>query len=99
MTSSMTAFARQQSEHAWGTLVWEIRSVNHRYLEPAFRLPESIRQLEGPLREQMRSRIQRGKVEAQLKLITSTVEDNHISINQFMSNLLSRRPVRIHKRK
>ena len=81
MTSSMTAFARQQSEHAWGTLVWEIRSVNHRYLEPAFRLPESIRQLEGPLREQMRSRIQRGKVEAQLKLITSTVEDNHISIN------------------
>jgi len=82
MTSSMTAFARQQSEHDWGTLVWEVRSVNHRYLEPAFRLPDSMRQLEGVLREQLRSRIQRGKVEAQLKLITSTKVDSSISLNQ-----------------
>ncbi len=67
MTSSMTAFARQQSEHEWGTLVWEIRSVNHRYLEPSFRMPDSLRHLEGPLREQLRSSVQRGKVDAWLK--------------------------------
>ncbi|HEY5717088.1 MAG TPA: YicC/YloC family endoribonuclease, partial [Motiliproteus sp.] len=48
MTRSMTAFARQQNEHPSGTLVWEIRSVNHRYLEPHLRLPENFRELEGP---------------------------------------------------
>ena len=46
MTQSMTAFARQQTEHEWGTLVWEIRSVNHRYLETNLRLPESLRAAE-----------------------------------------------------
>ena len=40
MTCSMTAFTRQQSEHDWGLLAWEIRSVNHRYLEPSLRLPD-----------------------------------------------------------
>jgi uncharacterized protein (TIGR00255 family) len=50
MTASMTAFARQQSEHGFGTLVWEIRAVNHRYLEPLFRLPDNLRHLELPLR-------------------------------------------------
>jgi uncharacterized protein (TIGR00255 family) len=81
MTSSMTAFARQQSEHPWGTLVWEIRSVNHRYLEPSFRLPDSLRHLEGSLREQLRGAVQRGKVEAQLKFIGSVNPDATISIN------------------
>ena len=51
MTSSMTAFARQQSEQDWGTLICEIRSVNHRYLEPGFRLPDALRHLEGSFRD------------------------------------------------
>jgi uncharacterized protein (TIGR00255 family) len=79
MTRSMTAFTRQQSEHAWGTLVWEIRSVNHRYLEPSFRLPETFRQLESALRELLRSEVQRGKVEAQLKYMPAG--DSHSSIH------------------
>jgi uncharacterized protein (TIGR00255 family) len=82
MTSSMTAFARQQSEHDFGTLVWELRSVNHRYLEPSFRIPDSLRYLEGPLRELLRARVQRGKVEAQLKVVAGLVSDSGISINQ-----------------
>lgn len=82
MTSSMTAFARQQSDHAWGTLVWEIRSVNHRYLEPSFRLPESLRHLEGALREQLRAVVQRGKVEAGLKFLATVNPDPTISINE-----------------
>jgi uncharacterized protein (TIGR00255 family) len=82
MTSSMTAFARQQSEHEWGTLVWEIRSVNHRYLEPSFRMPDSLRHLEGPLREQLRSSVQRGKVDAQLKFHSNVTATNSISINE-----------------
>ncbi|MCO4758613.1 MAG: YicC family protein [Oceanospirillaceae bacterium] len=67
MTRSMTAFARQEAEHPWGSLIWEIRSVNHRYLEPHLRMPESLRELEGSLREQLRKKLSRGKVECTLR--------------------------------
>ena len=63
MVASMTAFGR-----AHGDLVdWEIRSVNHRYLEISFRLPEPFRDLERPLRELAASRMHRGKVDATLR--------------------------------
>ena len=68
MTSSMTAFARVQVQEDWGSLVWEIRSVNHRYLEPHFRLPEQAREIEPGLREVLRKQLNRGKVECSLKL-------------------------------
>lgn len=64
---SMTAFARQECSAAWGSLVWEIRSVNHRYLEPGFRLPETFRFLESELRERLRKQFQRGKVDCTLQ--------------------------------
>ncbi|KEI69731.1 YicC/YloC family endoribonuclease [Endozoicomonas elysicola] len=67
MTSSMTAFARVQIQEDWGSLVWEIRSVNHRYLEPHFRLPEQAREIEPALREVIRKQLKRGKVECSLK--------------------------------
>jgi uncharacterized protein (TIGR00255 family) len=78
----MTAFARQQSEHEWGTLVWEVRSVNHRYLEPSFRMPDSLRHLEGPLREQLRNSVQRGKIDAQLRFHPNVAATNSITINE-----------------
>lgn len=68
MTSSMTAFARVQAQENWGSLVWEIRSVNHRYLEPHFRLPEQAREIEPGLREVLRQQLNRGKVECNLRL-------------------------------
>lgn len=67
MTSSMTAFARVQIQEDWGSLVWEIRSVNHRYLEPHFRLTEQAREIEPALRELIRRQLKRGKVECSLK--------------------------------
>lgn len=67
MPQSMTAFARQSATYAWGTLVWEIRSVNHRYLEPSFKLPDALRGLEGELRERLRTRLARGKIECSLR--------------------------------
>ena len=67
MTHSMTAFARQSATYPWGTLIWEIRSVNHRYLEPSFKLPDALRGLEGELRERLRGRLSRGKVECTLR--------------------------------
>ena len=76
MVHSMTAFSRQQLEREWGSLTWEIRSVNHRYLEPNIRLPENFRSLENPIRKQLRDKLYRGKIECQLKL--RTVEANKI---------------------
>ncbi len=69
MTRSMTAFTRQERQEPWGTLTWELRSVNHRYMEPHFRLPESFREIEGVLRERLRKAISRGKVEATLRFV------------------------------
>ena len=82
MTSSMTAFTRQQSEHDWGTLVWELRSVNHRYLEPNFRLPEALRGLEGRLRELLRGSLSRGKVEAGLRFSSSASASSPACLNE-----------------
>ena len=64
---SMTAFSRQQLDQDWGSLTWEIRSVNHRYLEISVRLPEMFRGLENLVRETIRKRLKRGKVECQLR--------------------------------
>lgn len=68
MIYSMTAFAHAEHEIEGGRLQWELRSVNHRYLEPHFRLPERLRDLEMPLRETARQRLRRGKVDCTLKL-------------------------------
>ncbi|WP_339523673.1 YicC/YloC family endoribonuclease [Pseudomonas sp. EA_35y_Pfl2_R111] len=67
MIHSMTAFARAEQAGASGTLSWELRSVNHRYLEPHLRLPESFRDLEGAVREALRNGLSRGKVECTLR--------------------------------
>lgn len=64
---SMTAFARTEQAADVGTLQIEIRSVNQRYLEPHFRLPESLRDLEPALREMLRQRLARGKVECSVR--------------------------------
>ncbi len=64
---SMTAFARLEEAAPFGTLQIEIRSVNQRYLEPHFRLPDSLRDLEPVLREALRSRLARGKVECSVR--------------------------------
>ena len=67
MISSMTAFSRGTQEDKWGSIVWELRSVNHRYLDMAVRLPESLRHLEKAVRDQIQQHLYRGKVEALLK--------------------------------
>jgi len=81
MVRSMTGFARQEASHSWGTLMWEIRSVNHRYLEPHFRLPESLRGIEPELRDGLRCELQRGKVEMLLQLQITDHKDGGFSID------------------
>ncbi|WP_062379791.1 YicC/YloC family endoribonuclease [Pseudomonas abietaniphila] len=72
MVHSMTAFARVERAGTQGTLSWELRSVNHRYLEPHLRLPESFRDLEGAVREALRQGLSRGKVECTLRFTEET---------------------------
>ncbi len=81
MTSSMTAFSRQQLEQEWGSLTWEIRSVNHRYLESSVRLPESFRALENSVREAVRKRLTRGKVECQLRFQSESNVSTSLHLN------------------
>jgi len=64
---SMTAFARHEQVTELGTLIWEVRSVNHRYLELALRLEESFRPLEMDIRKIFAERMARGKIEASLR--------------------------------
>jgi len=78
---SMTAFARREASFAWGTLSWEIRSVNHRYLEAQLRLPETLRQVEMPARELLRERLARGKVDCILRLQAGPSATGPIAIN------------------
>ena len=63
MIRSMTAFARQETELDAGTLSWELRSLNHRYLEMSLRLPEELRAFEAAVRERVNARLARGKVD------------------------------------
>jgi uncharacterized protein (TIGR00255 family) len=63
MIASMTGFARREISGSWGTLVCELRSVNHRFLEAGFRLPDELRSAEGELRQHLAREVRRGKVD------------------------------------
>ena len=81
MVYSMTAFARTQSEQDGLLLVWELRSVNHRYLESQFRMPDNLRALEHPLRETLRQRLQRGKIDCTLR-VESIADQQQLELNR-----------------
>ena len=68
MPRSMTAFARHTIDFSWGSLTCELRSVNHRFLETGFRLPETMREIEMPLREIARKKLTRGKVDCSVQV-------------------------------
>jgi len=84
----MTAFARVQKQIEVAHLCWEIRSVNHRYLDISFRLPESFRFIEPQLRNALRGCIHRGKLECQLKFQDTNSENKSMLINIGMVNAL-----------
>nr|VFK25410.1 MAG: TIGR00255 family protein [Candidatus Kentron sp. MB]VFK29128.1 MAG: TIGR00255 family protein [Candidatus Kentron sp. MB]VFK74681.1 MAG: TIGR00255 family protein [Candidatus Kentron sp. MB] len=66
MIHSMTAFARNEANTPWAAITWELRSVNHRYLDITVRFPDELRSLEPQVRERIRNNLQRGKVECLL---------------------------------
>ena len=84
---SMTGFARAESKTSNYHLIWELKTVNHRYLETTFRLPESLRSIEQQLRDQARTTLARGKLDAVLKLDT-TQPASALAVNETLLNTL-----------
>jgi len=89
MIRSMTAFARQDTQEDWGTLTCEIRTVNHRYLEPSFRLPEALRELENSFREQLRKQLRRGKVDVAIRLQANESATQGFEIDEEVANAVN----------
>jgi uncharacterized protein (TIGR00255 family) len=67
MICSMTGFARGEVHGQSGSLTWELRTVNHRYLDVSLRLPEDLRSLEPVCREHVAGALRRGKLDGQLR--------------------------------
>ncbi|TPH15645.1 YicC/YloC family endoribonuclease [Litorilituus lipolyticus] len=82
MIHSMTAFARHEVKGDWGNAIWEIRSVNQRFLETYFRLPEQFRGIEPLLRERFRKQLNRGKVECSLRFNANPAAKSEVTINE-----------------
>ncbi len=88
MVRSMTAFARQQLAADWGTLTWELKSVNQRFLEPSFRMPESFRHMEFDLRNGLRKSLSRGKIEANLRIEYNQAEAGKLKLDHDLASEL-----------
>jgi uncharacterized protein (TIGR00255 family) len=91
MIRSMTGFARREQSGPWGTLTWELRAVNHRYLEVACRLPEDMRAAEGDFRQAVSAALRRGKVDCTLNYRPAAEALGEIEIDAaLVAQLLSR---------
>ncbi|MEZ5476239.1 MAG: YicC/YloC family endoribonuclease [Thiolinea sp.] len=88
MIRSMTAFAHRQSTTPQGKLSWEIRTVNHRYLDISIRLPEEFRAQENRFRQTIQNQLQRGKLEASLRYTAGVAENTSIVINEPLARAL-----------
>lgn len=88
MPKSMTAFARETRDGDQGELTWEIRSVNHRFLETFVRLPEDLRPLEMAVRERVGARLDRGKVDASLRFAPAPAAAGELRLNRHYLELL-----------
>ena len=82
MLCSMTGFARVEDANEQGNLSWELRSVNHRYLEVNFRLPEEVRRLEPLLRQHLQNHLARGKVDCVFRYQLAEAQTAALEINQ-----------------
>lgn len=81
----MTAFSRREVRSEFGVLIWELRSVNHRFLDISLRLPEELRVLEPDVRECVSKRLSRGKVDCSLQYVTNTDKNVRARVNAHLA--------------
>ena len=89
MILSMTSFARREQDTAFGSLRWELRSVNHRYLDVSLRMPDELRGLELKVRELVAERLKRGKVECGLRFQAAD-QDRDFAVDHELVKRLSK---------
>lgn len=82
MIASMTAYGRRALQKEWGQATWELRSVNHRYLDLTFRLPDYFREWESDWRALATDFLHRGKIECNLTFFHSHQSAPHLQINK-----------------
>lgn len=92
MIRSMTGFARRERQGSWGTLVCELRTVNHRYLETSLRLPEELKTLDNDVRQLITAALRRGKVDANLYLKSAAGTQRSLELD---ANLLEELVARV----
>ncbi len=81
MIRSMTGYARAETQGPWGRLSWELRSVNHRYLDISLRMPDELRAIENDVRHLAGARLSRGKIEAGLRYTREGAEAAPLSLD------------------
>ncbi len=91
MLHSMTGFARQSVETELGALTWELRAVNHRYLDVQFKLPDELRPSEQAFRQQVGERLKRGKLECAFRFRRVLDASTEMQLNDDLVKLLSTR--------
>ncbi len=95
MIYSMTAFARASENNKIGNIQWEIRSVNQRFLDMNFRLPEVLRHLEMSIREKVRKKLNRGKLDINLRFASADRSTDCLSINEGLIEALQKTHLKI----
>ncbi|MDJ0700336.1 MAG: YicC/YloC family endoribonuclease [Woeseiaceae bacterium] len=87
----MTGFARQSADTAIGTLTWELRAVNHRYLDVQFRMPEELRPKEQLFKQRLGDVLRRGKIECSLHYRRAVEQQNEMQLDRDLIELLGER--------
>ncbi|MDP9007209.1 MAG: YicC family protein [Pseudomonadota bacterium] len=90
MIRSMTGFARRERQFPWGLLAWELKTVNHRFLELGCRLPEEFRAAESDFRAAVAASVRRGKVECSLHFRPAVVATSLEVDAELLASLTSR---------
>jgi len=95
MLNSMTGFARETAETSFGTMTCEMRTVNHRYLDIQFRLPEELRSKELDLRNRIGESLKRGKVECSIYLKRGSGASQELNVNDELVQQIAARATEI----
>lgn len=89
MPNSMTGFARAEVKQDWGTVTCELKTVNHRFLDMYFRLPESLRIAEAEFRNHIKSAVARGKLECSFQVQTTDAQLTGANVDLNAAKMIS----------
>ncbi len=90
MVKSMTAYARQEEKLPWGSIAIELRSVNHRFLEMSIKMPDELRALEIKIRDRVKAKLNRGKIDLLIHLKVQQDGAHQIGFNHGLAEQLAK---------